>query len=82
MMQQEKSPPDVANSLLNWLDGIKPTTEEESHFADDPEDLLSLGGNEEGKEYLERFIEKNFSHWFTTPVQFYTPRGPRSIFRN
>ncbi|KAH7207915.1 uncharacterized protein BKA55DRAFT_546992 [Fusarium redolens] len=68
MMQLEKATPDAADSLINWLDGIKPTTEVESHFADDPEDLISLGGIEEGKEYLERFIEKHFSHWFTIPT--------------
>jgi hypothetical protein len=42
------------DSLSNWMDGMKPVVEEESHFLEVREDLTPLSGPDQGNRVLER----------------------------
>ena len=58
------------DSLVNWIDGMKPVIEAESHFLDAPRDLVTLApiGQGEGNGVLENWIEKRWSSLFSTKV--------------
>jgi hypothetical protein len=59
-------------SLENWMDGMKPVIEEESHFLDTKSDLIKLSlppGHVRGDEVLENFLERNWGHFFSTQVR-------------
>jgi hypothetical protein len=53
-------------SLSNWMDGVKPTIEVESHFLDTRTDLSALSLQETNS--LERFLEKYCIRLFITEV--------------
>ncbi|RYP20406.1 hypothetical protein DL765_002782 [Monosporascus sp. GIB2] len=46
MLALEPAPSIYADSIANWVDGIKPTVEAESHFLGKREDLVLLQGRE------------------------------------
>jgi hypothetical protein len=50
------------------MEGMKPVIEAESHFLDERDDLASLSGEQEPKEFLERYIEKHWYQYFVTKV--------------
>jgi hypothetical protein len=58
------------DSLVNWMDGMKPVIEAESHFLDTPRDLVTLAplGQGERNGVLENWIEKRWSRLFSTEV--------------
>lgn len=56
------------DSLSNWVDGMKPVVEEESHFLEIREDLVPLGSEGRGNRVLERFLEEYCSRLFVTKV--------------
>jgi hypothetical protein len=60
------APPDInTDSIANWIDGIKPVVESESHFLDARGDLVSFSGGHESEEFLEHYLEKNW-HRFSS----------------
>lgn len=61
ILNLEGASPKFSQRLASWIDGTKPIDEEESHFLDNPQDLLSLLGGERGKDPLEIFIEKKWA---------------------
>jgi hypothetical protein len=65
----EPAPSDEVNSLHNWLDGNKPTMEEESHFLSDEEDLCTLSRGYKDKDALRRFIERRWANVFVTEAR-------------
>jgi hypothetical protein len=67
----ESAPEDTLESLRNWVDAYKPTSEEESHFLSDSEDLCSLSSSHREKDALQRFIERKFAKYFITNVCSY-----------
>ena len=56
-------------SMANWVDGMKPTTDAESHFLDNRDDLASLAGRGAKKELLENYLERNWYHLFRSAVR-------------
>jgi hypothetical protein len=64
----EKAPDLVVDSVANWVDGMKPVVEPESHFLDDRHDLVSLSGEHSSKELLENYLERRWYRLFITKV--------------
>jgi hypothetical protein len=64
----EKAPDIYTDSVANWMEGMKPVIEVESHFLDERDDLVSLAGEQESKEFLERYIEEHWYQYFVTKV--------------
>jgi hypothetical protein len=60
------------DSLSNWMDGMKPVVEEESHFLEIREDLVPLSAAGPGNRVLEKFLEEHCTHLFTTKVRLYS----------
>ncbi|KAF8533833.1 hypothetical protein BDD12DRAFT_863283 [Trichophaea hybrida] len=94
MLAFDGAPSDYVESFRNWVDGNKPTIEEESHFLDNDEDLCSLAGGEKEKDVLERLIETRWAHLFVTKkhqqkalaaadshVFFYSSRAIKRVVR-
>lgn len=69
MLALEPAPSIHVDSIANWVDGSKPTTEPESHFLDDKEDLMSLSGGHASKELLEQYLERRWYHFFRVKVR-------------
>lgn len=61
------APPEfVIESVANWIDGMKPVVEKESHFLDCRDDLASLSAEHSSKEFLDNIIERKFYQYFVT----------------
>ena len=60
----ESAPGIHVESIVNWIDGIKPTVETESHYLDKGDDLASLAGGHATKELLEHYLERNWYQFF------------------
>lgn len=71
IMQMQKAPEPVVDSIWNWMDGTKPVVERESHFLDDRDDLLCLSTEHSKKEYLENIMERHLYNLFVTKVSGY-----------
>lgn len=70
MLALEPAPDINTDSIANWIDGMKPVVEAESHFLDDRGDLVSLSGGHESKEFLEHYLEKNWHRFFRVKVSY------------
>ena len=57
ILKLEKGSATAVESLQNWMEGTKPTTEAESHFADNPEDLVALLENKKPKITLSSLLK-------------------------
>jgi hypothetical protein len=64
----DKAPDLVVDSIWNWVDGVKPVVESESHFLGDREDLVSLSRGHSKKELLDHVLEKHFYSLFVHKV--------------
>ncbi|KAL6832048.1 hypothetical protein V8C40DRAFT_237730 [Trichoderma camerunense] len=91
MLALEPAPSIHVESVANWVDGTKPTTETESHFLDEKEDLVSLSGGHASKEMLEQYLEKHWYRFFRvkkeegssprTAVEYYSTGQIRHVAR-
>jgi hypothetical protein len=61
-----KPPKRDVTSLANWIDGVKPTVEEESHFLEPVADLVPLSVQESNP--LEDFLATYCYKMFVTTV--------------
>jgi len=61
----EKPSESQLGNVVNWINGVKPVAEVESHIFDKPADLASLGSQESSKEFLERYLEKSWYGYFS-----------------
>jgi hypothetical protein len=59
----ENANPDVITSLRNWYQG-EHFDEEEYEYLEHLDDLVALAGREDSKDWLQKFLEKNFATWY------------------
>jgi hypothetical protein len=69
MRTLESASPEVVTSLRNWYQGEQHTDEEEYEYLEHLDDLVALAGRERSKDWLQKFLEKNFAAWYPLRMQ-------------
>jgi hypothetical protein len=64
----ENANPDVVMSLRNWYQG-EHFDKEEYEYLDQLNDLVSLAAQEGKKDWLQKFLERNFAAWYPLRLQ-------------